>query len=236
MLTSSRNCSSGSAAHSPRAAPVGADAAMPPAEPTPAAPRALRSHWRPRHERSPSPPRRLAQDRLGFGDGIGAVVVGFDILDGDRAARPAPCDASATGIVDVARWRPPYRPRPPFWTAIGSFTPALRTRTSPKVERSPERLRSSATAGLPSVLLEPDVGDPGLGLEVAEADDDRDGHAVDRGQLELDALHGLVGLGATGLGRRDRAEQQVDAIFAVGAGPAARGRRCGSTAARAGRG
>ena len=32
----------------------------------------------------------------------------------------------------------------------GRRRPALKTRTSPKVERSPERLMSSAIAGLPS--------------------------------------------------------------------------------------
>ena len=62
-----------------------------------------------------------------------------------------------------------------------------------------------------------DVGDAGRRLEVAEAHDDRDGHAVNRGQLKLRPLAGSArGRLDDRVGRRDRAEQQMDAIFAVG--------------------
>ena len=53
-------------------------------------------------------------------------------------------------------------------------------------------------------------------LQRAEADDDRDGDAVDRDQLEADALDLAIGLLGDGHRRRNGAEQHVDPILAVG--------------------
>ena len=75
--------------------------------------------------------------------------------------------------------RPRYRPRPRATSAIGSSTPALNTRISPKVERSPRAADVERDRRL-SVLGHLGHRRAGLGREIAEADDDRDGHAVDR--------------------------------------------------------
>ena len=81
----------------------------------------------------------------------------------------------------------------------------------------PDAAEVERNGRLAVLLVEMDVGDPGRRLEIAEPDDDRDGHAVDRGQLEAagpwPARRG--GLDDR-VGRRDRAEQHVHAIFAVG--------------------
>ena len=83
MLTSRRNCSSGSAVQ--RALAVGGvDAATPPAQ-SASSIAALRSHLRPPGMSCDSRSGRcLAEHRLGFGQHSAAVVEGFDILDGDR--------------------------------------------------------------------------------------------------------------------------------------------------------
>src|SRR5947208_15707421 len=63
---------------------------------------------------------------------------------------------------------------------------------------------------------EMDVGDASGRPEIAQAHDDGNGHAIDRGQLKAQALLRLArGRLYDRIGRRDRAEQQVDAIFAV---------------------
>ena len=75
-----------------------------------------------------------------------------------------------------------------LWIAIGSLTPAFSTWTWPKVERDPDRLRSSEMADFPSFFSRATFEMPAVGLEIAETDDDGDGHAVDRDQLQLEAL------------------------------------------------
>src|SRR5688500_8947530 len=71
-----------------------------------------------------------------------------------------------------------------------------------------------ADGGLPVLTDQLDVGDAGLGLKISEAGYDRNGDAVDRGQLERDALLVLGGC-LDRRGRRNSAEEEVDAIFAV---------------------
>src|SRR6185369_9682737 len=87
MFTSSRNCESGSAVQLlATGSGEGADTATPPAH-SASSVTALRSQRRPPDISGGSPlgPARLAQDRLGLGEEVAAVVKGLDILDGDLA-------------------------------------------------------------------------------------------------------------------------------------------------------
>src|SRR6266851_1323541 len=98
MLTSRRNCSSGSAVHG-LAAGVGADVgrgADAPMLPAPSASSiaALRSQKRPPNiGLAPLTRAPLAENRLGPGEQVGAVVEGFDIFAGHR-----PCEAAFVGV------------------------------------------------------------------------------------------------------------------------------------------
>ena len=83
----------------------------------------------------------------------------------------------------------------------------MKTRTSPKVERD---------LGLAVLLLELDVRDGRNGLEVAEPNDDRDGDAVDRDELEVQPLHRFPIVRRDRSGRWDGAEQQMHAILPIG--------------------
>src|SRR5436190_22934065 len=89
MLTSRRNWSSGSAVQDEAGAGPGADAPTAPAH-IASSSAALRSHWpRPSMLEFLRSPPRLAQHRLRFGDHVGSVIVGFDILHGNRAGESA---------------------------------------------------------------------------------------------------------------------------------------------------
>src|SRR6478609_1261785 len=81
MLTSSRNWSSGSAAHSLR---LGADAPMVPAVASAMKVSAVRPQSRIRPTAVPPSSPDLAEDRLGFGERDRAGVAALDEIDGDR--------------------------------------------------------------------------------------------------------------------------------------------------------